>query len=89
MKMKAIHYDLLEQFIKNINKDRILAYIEHLKTDPRVKDINKRLRWDIYYLMVKSNRTLQDELYTYLNDSHIDTALKQAMNKCHKLKDTN
>lgn len=85
MKMKTIHYDLLEQFIKSIDKDRILAYIEYLKTDPRVKDINKRLRWDIYYLAVKSNKTLQDELYMYLNDTHIDTALKHAMNKCHGL----
>lgn len=44
----------------------------------RVKDINTRFRWDMFHRAMKTDKfQLQDELYEYLNDDHIDTALKK------------
>jgi hypothetical protein len=43
---------------------------------------DKRYRWDLSYLSGNANnpesctRFVCDTLYTYLNDSHIDTALR-------------
>ena len=39
-----------------------------------VKDLNKRYRWDLYWATVPSS--LVNELYKYVNDEHIDTALR-------------
>lgn len=40
-----------------------------------VKDINKRFRWDMVYL-AKLSPWICDNLYLYLDDTHIDTALR-------------
>lgn len=39
------------------------------------KDIEKRLRWDCLYA-AGLTPFICDNLYSYLNDDHIDTALK-------------
>lgn len=41
----------------------------------KVKDLNKRYRWDLLYACVGS-QWVCDNLYPYMNDSHIDTALR-------------
>jgi hypothetical protein len=40
-----------------------------------VRDINKRFRWDMFRLGGLTSWTC-DTLYPYLNDDHIDTALR-------------
>lgn len=42
----------------------------------KVKDINKRLRWDILDYSVKA-AWICDNLYPYIADTHIDNALKK------------
>jgi hypothetical protein len=56
----------------------IPAMREVLSKDSRVKDLEKRIRWDLTY---QANLTgfICDSLYSYLDDSHIDTALKSIM----------
>jgi hypothetical protein len=46
-----------------------------LSKDLTIKDVEKRLRWDLSY---KAGLTpfLCDTIYQYADDSHIDTALK-------------
>lgn len=39
----------------------------------KVKDLDKRYRWDLFYI---ASLPVQ-ELYAYLNDDHIDTALRK------------
>lgn len=39
----------------------------------KVKDLNKRYRWDLLWLL-KLDLT---EIYKYANDSHIDTVLRK------------
>jgi len=58
--------------------DALSNYIESIKTDPRVKDWQKRYRWDLCYA---SGLTpwICSTIYPYANDTHIDTALKAIM----------
>jgi len=81
MKMEIRHYQELEQYVKKVlTNSNIEEYRKKLETDPRVKDIEMRLRWDVLYAIPARIRIpLMDELYKYLNDTHIDTALKALM----------
>ena len=78
MKMKSDHYATLKSAIAT-NAHKIEAHLNYIVTYSNAKDANKRLRWDMLYL---SKRELPahwvcDTLYPYLNDDHIDTALRQ------------
>ena len=75
MKIKNVHYSHMLGAISTLDKQNIKEHFKWLKTQENVKDINKRLRWDAFFaagLSSYASRTL----YTYLNDDHIDTALK-------------
>lgn len=82
MKITTDHYnqlsDAIEHAIVNAGgRERIEAHKTALSNDSRVKDSAMRLRWDILYAIPQAIRQpLIDELYKYMNDSHIDTALK-------------
>lgn len=81
MKMKPEHYQHLKQLLTTV-KDRIESHREFLKTDSRVKDLEKRLRWDMLWATNNNHSTTRwivDTLYSYMNDDHIDTALRSAM----------
>lgn len=77
MKMIPKHYQHMKSKIEPL-VEKVEKHIEYLKTDERVKDINKRLRWDLFYAAGLTTFTC-DELYKYLDDTHIDTALRQIM----------
>lgn len=47
-------------------------YTVTLPADPRIKDIDKRFRWDCFYASGLSTFTAT---LNYLNSDHIDTAL--------------
>ena len=88
MKMKAEHYNTLKALISvssTVKTHGVIAlevvYVSgHEEGSIKAKDIHERLRWDLF-------RTIPDKIregfitamYTYLNDDHIDTALKQVM----------
>ncbi len=82
MKIKPEHYNHMERMIHltvtNIGHDKLQAHKDSLKDDERVKDINKRFRWDICHA-AQLNQFMCEELYEYLNDDHIDTALRQVI----------
>ena len=54
---------------------------EYLRKDIRVKDIDKRLRWDICCATPGLIAWLNDNIYSYANDAHVDTVLKAVMRK--------
>lgn len=77
MKIKPEHYQHIKVKIATI-ADKLPSHREVLKSDPRVKDIEKRLRWDAAY-GAGLTRFLCDEVYPYADDDHIDTALRRVM----------
>jgi len=81
MKIKPDHYQHLKSLIETV-KDKIPSHREALKSDPRVKDLEMRLRWDALWATNKQNSTsawMCANLYQYMNDDHIDTALRSIM----------
>jgi hypothetical protein len=70
MKMKFEHFE----FIKNA--------VQPFDTDQKRKEYalasftHKRYRWDIVY-EARLSTWICDNLYSYLNDDHIDTALRK------------
>lgn len=75
MKIKTEHYKEMLNVLSKVDKDAVRKHKESLKQDARVKDIEKRFRWDLLYA-AKLSPWICDNLYSYLDDSHIDTALK-------------
>jgi hypothetical protein len=74
MKITQDHYATMLNAIAPL-AHIIPAHRAVLSKDSRVKDLEKRLRWDLSY---KAGLTqfLCDSVYSYANDEHIDTALK-------------
>lgn len=77
MKIKPEHFAHIRDAIAP-HADELREYKGTLASDPRVKDVDKRLRWDASYAYVKS-AWICDNLYPYMDDSHVDTALRAVM----------
>jgi len=77
MKMTQEHYATILNGIAPLACS-IPAMRTILAKDPKVKDLEKRLRWDLSY-KAGLNSFICGHLYSYLDDSHIDTALKLAV----------
>ena len=84
MKITTEHYNQLLEAITPL-RDNLAWHKENvLSKDERVRDINKRLRWDAFSLVAphatpSGDWPLIDTLYKYLDDDHIDTALRKVM----------
>ena len=74
MKMTTQHYAALKAIIEPL-APKIAAHRQYLIAEGKSKDIEKRLRWDLSYA-AKATPWICDNLYSYLNDTHIDTALR-------------
>lgn len=69
MKMKKEHLDFLREALYPLDTyERRQAYINAGRS-------SMRYRWDLCYA-AKLSQWISDNLYAYLNDSHIDTALR-------------
>jgi hypothetical protein len=72
MKMTNEHYNRLKILVEqtlSMNPNALQSY----------KDKNltmMRYRWDLYHTATFKDRDLTSDLYKYLNDNNIDTALK-------------
>lgn len=78
MRITSEHLAVMDKAISALDVNMIKSHRDQLKLDPRVKDLDKRLRWDCMYA-ANLNSFVCQVLYTYLNDDHIDTALKHVM----------
>jgi hypothetical protein len=81
MKIKPEHLTHIKNAIAPWTENA-KAHRELLKQDTRVKDVEKRLRWDLV-TAAKLTPWICSDLYPYLNDSHIDTALRAAVAELH------
>lgn len=85
MKMSKDDYEVILTHFKAINKIAFWDHVEFVKTDSSVKDLQKRLRWDCLFSHNPAQQMTYfvcDYLYKKgLEDSHIDTALKKAMDE--------
>lgn len=76
MKIKPEDFDELKALISPYDNELLRKkYVsgDFVNSD-KVKDLNKRYRWDLYWSI--ASRLLGDRLYRYMNDTHIDTALR-------------
>jgi hypothetical protein len=79
MKMTATHFNQLETMIREHLPSDPISYVEELRT---LELSEKRIRWDILWDVPYSKReNWFDAVYQYLNDDHIDTALKAVFKK--------
>ena len=77
MKIKSEHYEYMKE---QIAPWAALAdsQREYIRIEGKAKDIEKRLRWDLFYA-AKLTGFACNTLYSYMHDNHIDTALKGIM----------
>jgi hypothetical protein len=78
MKIKTEHYEAIKTAFQKLGAVTISGYRDWLLSphNPRpAKDVEKRLRWDFLYT-TPGSQWVSDNLYPYLDDTHIDTALK-------------
>jgi len=81
MKIKPEHYAHIRSAIAAVveaKRGAIRAHFAALETDSRVGDVDKRKRWDLFSA-ARLSAYACDTLYSYLDDSHIDTALRAIM----------
>jgi hypothetical protein len=83
MKIRDDHYNKLLEAIKPI-ADKLPKHREFIIAEGKSKDIEQRLRWDALNAVQIDNKPscfyLSNILYkSGLNDTHIDTALKNIM----------
>ena len=82
MKIEQSDYDYLKAAMLEV-KDKIPAHIDFLKQPEnlaKIKDFDTRLRWDWFWAAIKRKVIDGKSFYTkldYLNDEHINTALKK------------
>lgn len=73
MKIKPEHLAALQAMIQPVLERTPVA--EYRKANPTFSD--KRIRWDYFHAAGKPALSLLcDTLYKYMNDTHMDTALK-------------
>ena len=82
MKIQREHYGFMRDAIAGaISQSDLDALRQALRADSRVKDFDKRVRWDVLHRSVPS-AWICDNVYKYADDSHLDTALKRIMAEC-------
>ena len=94
MKMKPEHYEHLRDAVARVVADQAArcshgcvslmldAIRSKLRLDSRVKDVEKRIRWDAFYA-ARLACWASDNLH-YLDDTHIDTALRRIMEEVER-----
>ena len=79
MKMTQQHFDYVKNALAAVwTQEKHSAHRRFIENEGKAKDISQRLRWDwVYYADLSP--WICDTLYAYLDDTHIDTALKRAI----------
>jgi len=90
MKIKPNHYEVLkiniEAILEKLNADNKLveSYESgNFRNSEKTKDLQKRFCFDLLHAC-KLNSFVCNDLYPYLNDSHIYTALKKICPKVER-----
>lgn len=83
MKVTSEHYSILRASILPL-APRFPAHREFLKSEGKAMDIEKRLRWDAFHSARYAG--ILSDLYAYVDDTHIDTALRSIMREIESAK---
>ena len=75
MKIKTEHYNYMFMAVMGLGKPQIISIRDDVEQNPKVKDVEKAFRWALIHVAIPS-KWICDNLYSYANDDHIDTALK-------------
>ena len=89
MKMKKEHFDEIKSRIGKLfltNKHLVDLYESaEFPQAEKIKDLQTRFNFDIFYY-VTPGKWVSDNLYPYLDDSNINTALNQILPKLDEKK---
>lgn len=79
MKIQQDHYEILLQAAKKVKENYPEFTLQNYIDNKLGKDHERRFRWDLSYGMKKflPDYFICDVLYKYMNNSHLDTALKK------------
>lgn len=83
MKIKPEHLAAMKEAISPLDTaERRQAYRDgNFPRADKVKDLNKRYRWDLLWAADFTRLIIASDVYTYANDTHIDTALRSIVPK--------
>ena len=73
MKMAKEHYNAIKDRVAAL-VPQIPAHTERLRADPRVKNLQKRLLWDVFHA-VRIYELYDYQQFDY-KDDHIETAMR-------------
>lgn len=76
MKIKPEHYEYIKSAFSKTDKNELSLYIQKVKESGKFKDLERRILSDCLYSAVGS-KWVWDNLYPYMDDTHIYTALKR------------
>lgn len=76
MKIEPEHYQHIKQAIAGIDKDLLSAHIQNVKESGKYQILEKRIMFDCLDYVV-SPTWICDNLYSYMNDDHLWSALKK------------
>ena len=82
MKIRPEHYQHMRDAIMAI-ADHVPAMKTEIATDPRVKDPEVRLWWDLSY-RAGLTAWICENIYSYANDKHLDTALRKILDEVYE-----
>lgn len=75
MKITSEHYNHIKEFIQaKITKETYNMHLDAIKDDPRIKNLDVRMAFDLLYAAVPT-AWICDNIYPYANDDHLKTAL--------------
>ncbi len=75
MKISPAHYEHMKAAIAALPVEGMRTHKQMLAADKRVKDLEKRFRWDLSYA-AKLTPFICSTVYPYASDDHVDTALR-------------
>ena len=75
MKISNEHYTLIKTAIIPL-LPKIPGHREHVIAEGKFRDLELRIRWDVLHSVVSSNWICAN-LYPYMNDDHIDSAMRK------------
>ena len=82
MKIRPAHYTFIRDAFATVPAETIAKHRAFIVKEGKAKDIEKRLRWDLAY-SANLSKWLCDNIYSYADDSHIDTAFRTIMRELH------
>lgn len=85
MRLKREEIEKMKKAFQSVlAKEEVLHHREVLRKDERVKDLEKRLRWDCFWVVKRNSLEITEMLQKLdkdrdFNDTHLDTGLKRVI----------